>query len=301
MEKWLVDVPVIFIIFNRRNLADRVFGQIRQARPRQLFVVSDGPRKERTGEKELVDEVRNIINGIDWDCELHLNYSDENMGCDKRITTGISWAFQYVDRAIILEDDCFPTVQFFDFCQRMLERYQMDKKMAYIAGSLSIKNFKCPYDYFYSYLADTWGWATWREKWEFYEFGTEKFREQMSECMQGVLSDKERKSLITNMKNNFEKGSYPWDYIWLVNTASMLKIVPRVNLVCNIGFSGDGTHTVMRPKGYYGKTGELSQEYTHPIVEEHNKEYAKAYEKAKSYHVWDKVYGKIRTAILCGN
>jgi len=297
MKNWSIDIPVIFIIFNRYDTAIKVFEQIKRVRPRQLFIISDGARIERNGEAEKVKKVREIIKDIDWNCEVHKNFSDINLGCDKRIVSGINWAFQYVDRAVILEDDCFPTEQFLDFCKAMLEKYQKDKRIAYIAGSLSIKNFRCPYDYFYSYFGDTWGWATWRDRWELYEFGTENFRNQMSDCMRGIFSERERQSLIKNMERNFEQENYPWDYIWLVNTAHMLKIVPRVNLVSNIGFSGDGTHTVMKPKGYYGKIGKLSKKYTHPEMVEHNKEYAKAYEKAKTYHIWDRVYGKIKTVI----
>ena len=290
----MINTPVVFLIFNRYETASEVFEQIRKAKPRKLFVVADGPRASKPGEKALVDKTRSIIDGVDWECELYTNFSDVNLGCDKRVVSGINWAFEYVDRAIILEDDCCPTMQFFEFCQEMLNRYECDKRIAYISGSVSIKGFKCQHDYFYSYFGDTWGWATWKDRWNRFEYGTEEFERKKQNYMKGVFSEKYRLSWIRDVERHFEKQSFPWDYIWLIDTSEQLKIVPSVNLTRNIGFSADSTHTFEKPKEYYGELGEISSEYTHPEEIEHNGKYARLYERRATYHLWDKVKGKMQ-------
>ncbi len=294
-KKWFIDVPVVFVIFNRYDTAKMVFSQIKKARPRQLFVVSDGARPDRIGENDQVNKTREIIKDIDWECEVYTNFSDINMGCDKRIETGITWAFQYVDRVIILEDDCYPTVQFFEFCAAMLKKYINEPQIAYISGSLSIKGFKTQYDYFYSYYGDTWGWATWRDRWQKFEYGTEDFYKKREKYMKDIFSEKARMSFLRDVEGHFKRGSFPWDYIWLINVSNLLKIVPSVNLTKNIGFSNESTHTVSKPKGYYDELGELSEEYTYPDKIENNMKYIKHYEKETEYRFWDRVVGKLRS------
>lgn len=298
MKKWIIDIPVIFIIFNRKNTTKAVFEQIKKARPKQLFIISDGPRLERDGESKLVWETRDVVEHIDWECEVHKNYSNINMGCDKRIVSGINWAFQYIDKAIILEDDCLPEIQFFDFCKEMLEKYEEEKQIAYISGSISIKGFRTCFDYFYSYYGDTWGWATWKDRWDMYEYGTEEFFRKKETYMKGILTSKGRKDFLNDVDRHFKRGSFPWDYIWLICTSELLKIVPSKNLTVNIGFSENSTHTAEKPKGYYDVLGKISADYLHPNKIENMSRYIKAYERKTKYYLWDRIIGKCRHIIL---
>src|SRR3954464_11532865 len=112
-------VPVVFIIFNRPDTTRRVFEMIRAARPRKLLVIADGPRANRPGEAEKCAATRAIIDGVDWGCEVQRNFSEANMGCRLRVSSGITWAFELVDKAIILEDDCVPSPSFFPFCAEL--------------------------------------------------------------------------------------------------------------------------------------------------------------------------------------
>lgn len=298
MEKWILDIPVIFIIFNRKNTTTAVFEQIKKVRPRQFFVISDGPRSEKDGEDKLVLQVREVVEDIGWECEVHKNYSDTNMGCDKRIVSGINWAFQYVDKAIILEDDCFPSTQFFEFCKIMLEKYEYEKQIAYISGSISIRGFKTSFDYFYSYYGDTWGWATWKDRWNMYEYGTGEFFRKKDAYMIGIFTKKGRKNFLDDVERHFKRGSFPWDYIWLICTSELLKIVPSKNLTVNIGFSENSTHTAEKPKGYYDVLEKISEDYLHPNKIENMSRYIKAYERKTRYYLWDRIIGKCKYEIL---
>ena len=114
-----MDTPVALMIFNRPDTTSRVFAEIAKAKPRKLMVIADGPRPGRPGEAEKCAAARAVIDGVDWECEVLRNYADVNLGCRLRPATGISWVFEQVAEAIILEDDCVPHPTFFPFCEQL--------------------------------------------------------------------------------------------------------------------------------------------------------------------------------------
>ena len=134
MREIPLDTPVAFIIFNRPESTARVFESISRARPRQLFVIADGPRAHRADEPQRCMLTRRIIDRIDWRCEVVTHYSEENLGCRNRVSTGLSWLFEKVPEAIILEDDCVPHPTFFPYCVELLDRYRDDSRVGMISG-----------------------------------------------------------------------------------------------------------------------------------------------------------------------
>ena len=122
------DTPILFIVFNRPDCADKVFEEIRSIRPKRLFVAADGPRSNQPGEKEKCDLVQKITLRIDWECELKTLFRESNLGCKKAVSSAIDWFFEHVEEGIILEDDCLPDLSFFRFCQELLEIYRDDKR-----------------------------------------------------------------------------------------------------------------------------------------------------------------------------
>ena len=137
----MLKTPVAFIIFKRPDTTKKVFETIRQIKPSKLFVIADGPREEKR-ETEKCAATRAIIDSIDWDCEVLKNYSDLNLGCKKRVATGLDWVFSIVEEAIILEDDCVPHPTFYRFCEKLLEKYRDDKRIMTICGT-NIKVLPC--------------------------------------------------------------------------------------------------------------------------------------------------------------
>jgi hypothetical protein len=119
----MVQSPIVFLIFNRPEETARTFAAIRAVRPARLLVVADGPRAGRRGEEELCRRTRSVIDGVDWPCEVLRNFSGANMGCGRRVASGVDWAFAQVEEAIILEDDCLPDPSFFPYCAELLERW----------------------------------------------------------------------------------------------------------------------------------------------------------------------------------
>jgi hypothetical protein len=243
--------PIAFLIFNRPDLTEIVFQAIRRAKPRQLFVIADGPRN--TDEEKLCAESKAIIDQVDWDCEVIKNYSDVNLGCRDRVSSGIDWVFSQVEEAIILEDDCLPSDSFFDFCEAMLDCYRDDRRIMMISGdNFQVYREQLPashtYSYYYSKYVHVWGWATWRRAWEFYDVNMSSWSFFKDENLPQSLSSDPVEVLF--WQDIFERVSAgeidTWDYQWVYACfhQNSMSIMPTVNLISNIGFRPDATHTL---------------------------------------------------------
>ena len=241
--------PIAFIIFNRPDYTKKVFETIRQAQPKQLLVIADGPRSDRSSDIERCAAARAVIDKVDWDCEVLKNFSDQNLGCGRRPATGISWVFENVEEAIILEDDCMPHPTFFHFCEELLERYRFDKRVMHISGN-NYWNEKCQRhdSYVFSRYALSWGWATWKRAWQYYDFELKLWSEvDQKALLSNLLGDQHTANtwmrIFQRIGNDTNLDC--WDYQWILTCwlQNGLSILPSVNLVSNIGFGADATHT----------------------------------------------------------
>ncbi|MBD2124682.1 glycosyltransferase family 2 protein [Trichocoleus sp. FACHB-262] len=260
--------PVVLIVFNRPDLTRLVFDAVAQAKPKKLLVVADGPRFLEEAEK--CQQARDIIKNITWDCEVLTNFSDENLGCKYRVSTGLDWVFSMVEEAIILEDDCLPTQSFFYFCQTLLERYRYDTRVMHISGN----NFqggkkRTNYSYFFSKYSHVWGWASWRRAWRHYDVQMSTWPEYKSSDYIKLIcgSRREQKYWIDIFDHVFNDRIDTWDYQWTYACWSQngLSILPELNLVSNIGFRSDATHTKQKNIFANLPTFEI-QDLTHPLL-----------------------------------
>lgn len=166
MTDFKLTTPVAFIIFNRPDTTERVFAEIAKAKPQKLLVVGDGARANRNVEVAKVAACRAIIERVDWPCEVLTNFSEINLGCKVRVSSGLDWVFEQVEEAIILEDDCLPDPTFFRFCQEMLARYRDDQRIGMISGdNLQFGRRQNDESYYFTKYVHIWGWATWRDRW----------------------------------------------------------------------------------------------------------------------------------------
>jgi hypothetical protein len=240
--------PVAFLVFNRPETTRRVFAEIAKARPRKLLVVADGPRRDRPGEQELCEAVRKLIEDVDWDCELLLNYADENMGCARRVSSGLDWVFANVEEAIFLEDDCLPHPSFFRFCDEMLELFRDNEKIMSITGdNFQFGSRRGDYSYYCSRYVHVWGWASWRRAWKFYDLNMAAWP-MMKEggWLNGILENKREARYWTDVFDlTFSGKTRTWDYQWVFACwrQSGFTVTPNVNLISNIGFGEGATHT----------------------------------------------------------
>ena len=246
------ETPVVFIIFNRPETTEKVFEKIREVKPKKLFVIADGPRENYLLEAKKCQETRDIVKKVDWDCQVFTNYSERNLGLRKRISSGLDWVFNQVEEAIILEDDVLPDISFFQFCAGLLEKYRDNEKVSLIGGTnLMIARKNSPYSYSFTRYPQIWGWATWRRFWKHYDVDLKRWPELKNSSWLASLTGNKR-SVYNYWKNVFDsvyqKKIETWAYqmtfsAWLQNS---LAIVPKVNLVSNIG-AGEGA-TNMRKK-----------------------------------------------------
>lgn len=244
-----METPVAFLIFKRPETTEKVFETIRKAKPTKLLVIADGPRANILGEAEKCYATREIIKRVDWDCEVLTNFSDENLGCKLRVSSGLDWVFENVEEAIILEDDCLPHPTFFNYCEELLEKYRNDNRIMVISGNnFQFGRTRTQDDYYFSRYTHWWGWATWRRAWQYYDVNMTSWDKVKNE---GYLKDILHEPSSVNywfdtFQSTYEGQIDTWDYAWLLTCwlQNGLSILPSKNLVSNIGFSSEGTHTL---------------------------------------------------------
>ena len=227
-----------------------------QAKPPKLLVVADGPRNHHPGEAEKCAATREIIKKVDWNCEVLTNYSDVNLGCKNRVSSGLDWVFENIEEAIILEDDCVPDITFFQFCEEMLESYKHDERIMCISGlNVPHKIIKTEYSYHFSLYNRIWGWATWRRAWQYFDVEMKLWPYiYHNNFLSDILKEPRAVKYWTNIFQKAYEGKIDtWDYQWTF--ASWLQnglcILPSVNLVTNIGFGEEATHTINQNSSDY--------------------------------------------------
>ena len=203
-----------------------------------------------------MERVRALFEHVSWPCEIYRNYAEQNMGCDYRVPSGIDWVFEQVEQAIILEDDCIPCLQFFEYAEQMLNRYDNDESVMMISGCNHLQKYQTDNSCFFTARVYTWGWATWRRAWKYYcDDATEWERIQSDGTLKKIYPARTRYYLKKEFNYYFERGKCPWDYLWWISCMGKggLCAVPKVNLITNEGFGEDATHT--QDKGdYKGET-----------------------------------------------
>lgn len=264
------DIPILLLVFKRADLTQQVFDRVREIRPRQLFISADGARSHKAGEAEQVAATRQIFEAVDWDCEVKTLYRTENLGCRKAVSGGINWFFEHVERGIILEEDCIPDLSFFPFVKAMLERYGNDDNIMSISGLNLIQNqfLDLPTSYLFSKFVFYWGWATWRSAWQKMDVDMKRFPEFVEKnYISRLLADKEAQQYLqqkfheTHTKQN-DSWAYAWFYSCILNNG--LSIVPKNNLIENLGFGEDATHTQFAESAFLAKATPLPFPLVHP-------------------------------------
>lgn len=245
----MFSTPILLIIFNRPDVTAQVFSKIKEIKPKYLFVAADGPRIEKSGENELCEQTRAIIQQIDWQCELKTLFRKENLGCGVAPAEAISWFFKHVEKGIILEDDCLPNTSFFSFCEILLEYYKNEPRIMHIGGTNSqFGRIRGKYSYYFSKYPHIWGWATWRTSWETFKFSFVDVDETQLYAIfeEYKFTDNEMKYWLEHwnlVKNGNRKDI--WDIQWTFSCwlNRGITIVPNINLISNIGFNQNATHT----------------------------------------------------------
>jgi len=246
-----LNTAVLFLVFNRLDTTKQVFEAIKEAKPPRLYIAADGARTSKEGEAEKVSAVRDfILQNIDWDCEVKTLFRDENLGCKYAVSGAIDWFFKQEEMGIILEDDCLPSQSFFWFCEELLERYKGDMRVWNVGGYKHSYLKGNNYSYNFSRFTQIWGWASWANRWKYYDVSLLKYKDNKN-----LLSDYEffredyenasrEKTLDSVLNGNIDTWDYQWNFTVRINSG--LSIRPSVNLIGNVGFGEEATHTLSK-------------------------------------------------------
>lgn len=251
-----IKTPVALLVYNRPEATERVFNRIATVRPRRLLVIADGPKDAADAAK--CDRVRSLVEDAPWDCDVERNYADSNMGCRERVVSGLNWVFDGSDTAIVLEDDCLPDSSFFRFCDDLLAFYADNPRIGHISGSNLAQASGTASggrnSYYFSRYSTIWGWATWRRAWRLYDADLGMWPEVRSS---GGHYDLFRTAAEAEYWAWYwdavkARDIDTWDVQWLfcMRVSNSLAAIPNVNLVTNIGFGKEATHT--RDSGGHG-------------------------------------------------
>lgn len=248
-----MDVPVLVVAFNRPQRLSGLVDRLREVKPSRVYVAVDGPRPDVAGEDARVLATRAEVARIDWSCDVRTLFRPHNLGCGRGVSGAIDWLFSQEERGIVLEDDVLPQKSLFPFCADLLERYSEDSRVWAVSGC----NFVPPEhigtgaSYRFSTVPHIWGWATWRRSWSGYRYSLRGWRRR------SVLADVWRASptpaAFAYWSSIFEITARQlidtWDYqaVLAAFCARGLTATSNVNLVTNVGFGAEATHTSGRP------------------------------------------------------
>lgn len=265
--------PILFLIFNRPDTTTIVFESIRAAQPPRLYVAADGARKSKEGEEEICRQVRQIATQIDWPCEVKTLFRDTNLGCGKAVSEAITWFFEHEEMGIILEDDCLADQSFYGFCDVLLDKYKNEKSVMHIGGTIFIDYLpRNGESYFFSQFSHIWGWASWRDRWQYYDLHLVGFNLKRDTAYYN-FSQKALKYFNKRFHQVSSGKINTWDYQWNMTIwrRSGICVMPSVNLVTNIGFGEDATHTTTESSSLANIKSKSINSIQHPIIIERNK------------------------------
>jgi hypothetical protein len=242
------ETPVLFLIFNRPELTQQSFDRIKQQKPAKLYIAADGPRQDAEGDQEKCALAKKIVaDGVDWPCEVKTLYRENNLGCGKAVSEAINWFFTHEEQGIILEDDCLADDSFFEFCNSLLAKYSTEREIMMVTGCSFQPRSLDSYSYYFSSYIHVWGWATWKRAWDLYDFNLKGFThiEGDRTLKTRFPLKRERKTWLRNVAQAIDGTINTWDYQWMYTIWKNggLSIVSWKNLVSNIGYGTDATHT----------------------------------------------------------
>lgn len=248
----MFSTPILMILFNRPDATAQVFEQIRRQKPQKLFIAADGPRDGNARDIENCRMARNAVVNIDWDCEVSLLYHDNNLGCGRAPAAAMSWFFSKVNEGIILEDDCLPNDSFFYYCEALLSRYRDEQQVMMICGTSYQPQALNADTYYFSRYPHAWGWATWKRAWANYKFelSSEVEAERLA-VLNNVFTTRREVKLWKNNLKMIDNGLDAWDYQWMywMWKHNGVCIIPWKNMIANIGFGENATHTTDQLSG----------------------------------------------------
>jgi len=240
--------PVLFLGFNRPDLAEKVLKRLRQCGVEEIHFALDGPRPDREEDRDKCAQMRALVEGADWVQRKRVLAREENLGCGRAVSSAISWFFEDVAAGIIVEDDCLPDPSFFTFCETMLERHATDAAVWSVAGTTLLPDcISVRASHYFSKYMGIWGWATWRRAWQSYDFDfSSRTPDEWRALVSGKSADAIERAYWLHLLDLMMEGKIDtWDFQVQFSSwkADGVHLTSSRNLVENLGFRPDATHT----------------------------------------------------------
>lgn len=250
----MADEAVLVVAFNRPRFLEQVLERLRTTGQRRLYVAIDGPREGHPTDSVNVQACRELVEAIDWTNDIRTLFRSANLGCGKGVSSAITWFLDDAGRGIILEDDTLPRDSFFPFCSELLDRYQDDPRVLAISGC----NFVPPefqtgeHAYRFSQIPHIWGWATWHRAWQIHDLDISGWRRRMPkgrlwQATGGKLGAYAYWRSIFDLQARQAIDTWDMQLVFHAMANGMLTATSNVNLVDNIGWGAEATHTERRP------------------------------------------------------
>ena len=273
-------VPVLFLIYNRPEHTQRVFAEIRNAKPIRLYIAADGPRPTRSKDFKLCEQARAVVDQIDWECEVFRLYRDTNLGCKLGVSSAISWFFDQEQEGIILEDDCLPDSSFFRFSSELLDHYRREPRVMMISGTNDLGIWNDEHESYHFSLGGIWGWASWSRAWKHFDESMSEWNTPTSARVLnsafGNHREYQKNTLLfeSAFRGRIDTWDIQWKFARLIHRG--LTVTPARNLVSNIGFGPEGTHT-RRRRAFSIEPPVYSMKFPlrHPVAVEVDREYVR--------------------------
>lgn len=261
------ETPVVVMAFNRPELTKKLMDILALVRPSTLITICDGPRAEFPADSERVLQTREHLRDVAWDCDVIEVFADSNMGLRNRFISGLDFVFSKYESAIILEDDCHPDLSFFPFCREILEKYKSENRVSMVSGNNFGGSWESEFSYRFSHSTNIWGWATWARTWQSFEDSKYKnswSRDEIDSIRNTFSTRGDFRKLAHLMEISHNLDTWDVAFSYSCRTKKLVSVVPSVNMVTNLGFGADSTHTLFESFVDEVSPGEMSFPLAHP-------------------------------------
>lgn len=239
-------IPILFLAYNRPSETKRSFQHIEKIRPTKLYVSLDGPKEGDSEDIVKCKQVEEIVKQIKWPCEVRYLKQEENLGCRAGVNTALNWFFTNEEMGVIIEDDILVSVNCFNFICTMLKTYENDSNIMLVTGCNNLNTYKSKHSFHFSRIGSVWGWGSWRKAWETHDPEMKNWPDiKKSKILFKKLPPEQARHRERTgdlvYSGQISSWSYPFTITRIINDG--YSIVPSKNLIVNIGFNENATHT----------------------------------------------------------
>lgn len=246
-----MSAPVAVFVYNRPIHTMKTIEALSRnigAKDTEVFIFSDFAKNEAALDK--VRAVREYINSEEVSTyfkSLNIIHAENNLGLANSIINGVTDLINSYNRIIVLEDDLVTSTDFLSYMNEALNYYEENKKVWSISGYTFKINYPSNYksDIYLSYRGCSWGWATWKNRWEEVDWQVSDYHTFKNDKKSRKEFNRGGRDLSFMLDKQMEGKKDSWAIRWCYSQFKhdLLTVYPRISRVRNIGLDGSGTHS----------------------------------------------------------